>query len=145
MSLIIGEDIGHAYGAQEVLKGLSFRIGPSDRIGLVGPNGEGKTTLLRIIGGLLDSTGGQIHHSRGLRIGYLPQTPPTMDGGTVDWGGAVLSALAATAALADGSQMVAPTGSEAGSSRQLMAASCVAVRLSTPVSRSASRSPGRIM
>ncbi len=83
MSLIIGENISHSFGAQEVLKNMSFRVSEADRIGLVGPNGEGKTTLLRIIGGLLESTLGQVHRSKGLRVGFLPQTPPTYDGGTV--------------------------------------------------------------
>ncbi|MFA5864907.1 MAG: ABC-F family ATP-binding cassette domain-containing protein [Phycisphaerae bacterium] len=83
MSLIIAENITHAFGSQVVLKNLSFRISPSERIGLVGPNGEGKTTLLRIIGGLLESTQGEVHRSRGLRMGYLPQTPPVIGGGTI--------------------------------------------------------------
>lgn len=83
MSLIIGENVGQTYGAQVVLRNASFRVAAGDRIGLVGPNGEGKTTLLRIIAGSLESTAGQVHRSRGLRMGYLPQTPPTMDHGTV--------------------------------------------------------------
>jgi len=83
MSIIIGENISHSYAAQEVLKNLNFRVGESDRIGLVGPNGEGKTTLLRIIGGQLESTLGQVHRAKNLRLGYLPQTPPTYDSGTI--------------------------------------------------------------
>jgi ATP-binding cassette, subfamily F, member 3 len=83
MSLIIGENISHSYGAQEVLKNLSFRVSEGDRIGMVGPNGEGKTTLLRIIAGVLEATLGQVHRSKGLRVGFLPQTPPSYDKGTV--------------------------------------------------------------
>jgi len=83
MSIIIGENVSHSFGAQEVLKDMSFRVGESDRIGLVGPNGQGKTTLLRIIAGLLYSTLGQAHRGKGLRLGYLPQSPPSLDGGTI--------------------------------------------------------------
>src|SRR5512136_840694 len=83
MSWIIAENVSHAYGPLEVLKDISFRVAESDRIGLVGPNGEGKTTLLRIVGGLLDSTGGQVHRARSLRIGYLPQIPPDLGAGSL--------------------------------------------------------------
>ena len=83
MSLIIAENIGQHFGAQEVLKDLSFRVAEGDRIGLIGPNGEGKTTLLRIIGGMLDPTLGAVHRRRGLRVGCLPQDPPGIEGTTV--------------------------------------------------------------
>ncbi len=76
MSLIIAENITHAFGTHEVIKNATFRIGESDRVGLVGPNGEGKTTLLRVIGGQTEPTIGKVHRSQGLRIGYLPQDPP---------------------------------------------------------------------
>ncbi len=81
--MIIAEHVSHSYGAEEVLRDVSFRVGPADRIGLVGPNGEGKTTLLCIMGGMLDPTHGRVHHSRGLRVGHLPQIPSPMDQGTV--------------------------------------------------------------
>ena len=56
MSIIIAENITHAFGTHEVVRHGSFRVGEADRIGLVGPNGEGKTTLLRIIAALLEPT-----------------------------------------------------------------------------------------
>ena len=62
---------------------MSLRVSGADRIGVVGPNGQGKTTLLRIIAGLLEPTGGQIHRRRGLRTGYLPQDPPALGRQTV--------------------------------------------------------------
>lgn len=83
MSLIIAENITQVFGAQEVLRKVSIRVSESDRIGLIGPNGEGKTTLLRIIAGELDSTWGQVHRSRGLAIGYLPQETPAVGPKTV--------------------------------------------------------------
>jgi len=83
MSLIIAENVGLMFGDQEVLRAVNFRIAQSDRVGLVGSNGEGKTCLLRIIGGMLESTTGDVHRRRGLTVGYLPQDPPVSEDRTV--------------------------------------------------------------
>jgi ATP-binding cassette, subfamily F, member 3 len=83
MSLIALEKVTHAYAAVEILRHVSLRVGESDRIGLVGPNGAGKSTLLRIIGRLLEPLSGHIHHSAGLKVGYLPQDPPALSGSTI--------------------------------------------------------------
>jgi ATP-binding cassette, subfamily F, member 3 len=83
VSLIIAEHITHAFGAQEVLKDVSFRVGEGSRVGLIGPNGEGKTTLLRIIGGFLEPLIGQVHRAKEARIGYLPQDPPALSGTSI--------------------------------------------------------------
>jgi len=53
------------------------RAGPGERVGLVGSNGSGKTTLLRIIAGQDLPTDGACRRAGGLRIGYLPQEPPS--------------------------------------------------------------------
>jgi ATP-binding cassette subfamily F protein 3 len=79
MSLIQGEGVGKSYGAHQVFRGLSFRIEPGDRIGLVGPNGEGKTTLLRLLAGLDEPTYGEVLRRPGLRAGYLPQIAPASE------------------------------------------------------------------
>jgi ATP-binding cassette subfamily F protein 3 len=83
MSLLIAEHICHSFGPEDVLKNISFRLSETDRIGLIGPNGEGKSTLMKIIGGFLESTLGEIQRKQGLSVGYLPQTPPALDGGTI--------------------------------------------------------------
>ena len=76
MSIVVGENLGQAYGAQDVFSGVSISIAHGDRVGLVGPNGHGKTTLLKIIAGLEEPGAGTIFRQRGLRIGYLPQDSP---------------------------------------------------------------------
>ncbi|HUS90702.1 MAG TPA: ABC-F family ATP-binding cassette domain-containing protein [Phycisphaerae bacterium] len=83
MSLIVGTQVGKSYGAEPVIRAAQFRIGPGERIGLVGPNGEGKTTLLRLLVGREEPTAGTISRRRDLRIGYLPQDPPAPAGTTL--------------------------------------------------------------
>ena len=62
-----------SYGSWTLLDGVSFHISESDKIGLVGKNGVGKSTLLKLICGLQSPTSGQIDEPAHLRIGYLPQ------------------------------------------------------------------------
>ena len=76
MSLITGQDVTLSYGDHVVLGGVGFALERDDRVGLVGRNGEGKTTLLRIMAGELRPTSGTVQRRRGLRVGHLPQTPP---------------------------------------------------------------------
>jgi len=62
------------YGIQPILQGISFSVSSSERLGLIGPNGCGKTTLLRILAGLEQPDSGTVVSTRqNLRIGYLAQ------------------------------------------------------------------------
>ncbi|MBN2148886.1 MAG: ABC-F family ATP-binding cassette domain-containing protein [Anaerolineales bacterium] len=66
--------IAKSYNLNILFKGVSFTIHSSDRIGLIGPNGCGKTTLLRVLAGVEKPDEGRVLPTRpGLRIGYLPQ------------------------------------------------------------------------
>ena len=73
MSIVTANKLAKSYGAQDVFWDVSLRIARGDRIALVGPNGTGKTTLLRIIAGLDAPTAGRVYRARNQRIGYLPQ------------------------------------------------------------------------
>jgi ATP-binding cassette subfamily F protein 3 len=73
MSLLTASELSKAYGAQDVFRGVSLAVHERDRIALVGPNGVGKTTLLRLLAGLDTTDAGAVHRARGLSIGYLPQ------------------------------------------------------------------------
>src|SRR5713226_5570317 len=73
MSVLSVQAVARWYGEREVLKDVSFRIGQGDRVGLVGPNGTGKTSLLRIAAGLDAPDGGAVALARGTRIGFLRQ------------------------------------------------------------------------
>ena len=76
-------DLKYSVGARVLFEGLDWTIGPGDRCALVGPNGTGKTTLLRIALGELSPEAGQRSLSRGARIGYLPQEAAERFDGTV--------------------------------------------------------------
>jgi len=73
MSLITISNLTKSYGARDIFAGLSFGIEKGARLGIVGPNGVGKTSLLRTLAGVDESSSGSIHRARGVRIGYLSQ------------------------------------------------------------------------
>jgi len=77
------EGLTRFYGHQDVLRECDLYIGPADRIGLIGPNGTGKTTLLRLILGEEEPNRGEISRPKDLRIGYLPQSLIAFKGNTV--------------------------------------------------------------
>jgi len=73
MSVVVAEYLTKYYGAQDVFSNISFQISHGDRIALVGANGVGKTTLLRIIASLETPDSGRLSTAKSLRIGYLSQ------------------------------------------------------------------------
>src|SRR5512137_43785 len=83
MSLVSSRDLSLAFGADVLFDGASFSIGPHDRIGLVGPNGTGKSTLLRILAGERAPDTGTLVFRRGARVGYLPQDVSSLPEGTI--------------------------------------------------------------
>ena len=81
---LAAHDIDKSHGPQAVLHGVSLLVRPGDRIGVVGPNGIGKTTLLRVLAGLdRPDRGSVVHSPTTLQIGYLPQTPDFVPGETL--------------------------------------------------------------
>ncbi|MCG3173088.1 MAG: Energy-dependent translational throttle protein EttA [Myxococcota bacterium] len=83
MSLVIVDNLHFSYGAEELLTGVTLSIGERARLGVVGPNGTGKSTLLRLILGELQPDSGAIIRRRGMTLGYLPQDPLRIFDGTV--------------------------------------------------------------
>ncbi len=75
MNILNVENVSKAYMSKPVLNGVSVGINDTDKIGVVGTNGTGKSTLLSIIAGATTPDSGQVVISNGLRISYLPQNP----------------------------------------------------------------------
>ena len=76
-------DVSYSIGTRALFTGLTWTLGPGDRVALVGPNGAGKTTLLKVLLGELRPDKGTRVLSRGTRIGYLPQEAAEKFEGTV--------------------------------------------------------------
>jgi ABC transport system ATP-binding/permease protein len=72
-NLVSLERVSKAYGVRPLLSQVSLGVGAAQRIGVVGRNGDGKTTLLRIIAGLEPPDEGRVSRNRGLQLGYLTQ------------------------------------------------------------------------
>ena len=72
-NLVSLERVHKAYGVRPLLSDVSLGVGEGDRVGVVGRNGDGKTTLLRVLAGLEPADDGRVTRNRGLRLGYLTQ------------------------------------------------------------------------
>jgi len=90
MSLLTTQNLGRAFGPVDIFEGISLSIPHNARIAIVGSNGVGKTTLLRILAGEDDPTEGSVFRSRGLRVGYLPQEAVHFNEGTL-WDSCLLA------------------------------------------------------
>ncbi|MFB4279207.1 ABC-F family ATP-binding cassette domain-containing protein [Nonomuraea sp. MTCD27] len=73
MNLVNLESVSHAYGPKPLLSDVSLGVEAGERIGVVGRNGGGKTTLLSVIAGAVRPDSGRVTHNRGLRVGFLSQ------------------------------------------------------------------------
>ncbi len=73
MIILALQEIRKSFGTHEVLKGVSFTLQEQERMGLVGVNGCGKSTLMKIIAGAETADDGSVNIQKGLRIGYLAQ------------------------------------------------------------------------
>ena len=82
MSLLVANRISKNYGDLDVLENVSVRIESGDRIGLVGSNGAGKTSLLRALARIDTGFTGDLFVARGTRLGFLAQDPPPAGGRT---------------------------------------------------------------
>ena len=81
-AMVQADELSKSYGKQVLFEGVSFKINRKERVGVVGRNGHGKTTLFRLIAGLEEADAGAISAPRNYRIGYVEQqlafTQPTV-------------------------------------------------------------------
>jgi ATP-binding cassette, subfamily F, member 3 len=73
MSILTADNLGLSFGAYDVFTGISINIANDSKIGLIGPNGVGKTSLLLMLAGINQPTRGRVNMARGRRLGYLRQ------------------------------------------------------------------------
>ena len=71
--MLTANELALAFGHQPLLESVTLSVAPGEKVGLVGRNGCGKTSLLRILAGHQEADSGIVSRRRGLRIGYLPQ------------------------------------------------------------------------
>ena len=75
MSLLTASELALSYGELDIFSGIKLEVADRARIALVGPNGGGKTSLLRVLIGELTPNGGSVSRASGLHIGYVRQRP----------------------------------------------------------------------
>ena len=83
MTLITVSSLSKSYGPTDIFSGVSFTVAKGARMAIVGPNGIGKTSLMRILVGADEPTSGTVSRTRGVRIGYLSQEADFKMSGTI--------------------------------------------------------------
>lgn len=73
VNLVNVENVSKVYGTRALLDGVSLGVSEGDRIGVVGRNGDGKTTLIRMLAKLEEADTGRVTHSGGIHVGVLTQ------------------------------------------------------------------------
>ena len=83
MILLSAQNISKTYMERKVLNNVSFFLNEGDKVGIIGINGTGKSTLLRILAGAEESDSGDVVRTNGVRISYLPQIPEFEEHGSI--------------------------------------------------------------
>ena len=83
MTLLRAADVQLSFGSRTVFQGLTLTIEEGERVGLVGVNGSGKSSLMKILAGVARADAGELQLRRGARVTYLPQEPEFAPGATV--------------------------------------------------------------
>jgi len=83
MSILNVEKLTHGFGERAIFNDVSFRLLKGEHIGLVGANGEGKSTFMNIVTGKLQPDEGKIEWSKNVKVGYLDQHTVLEKGMTV--------------------------------------------------------------
>lgn len=79
-ALLTCYELGKSYGARRLFHNLSFTVHERERIGIIGPNGTGKSTFLKVLAGSAVADEGQVTRRKGVRVAYVPQHPQFPEG-----------------------------------------------------------------
>ena len=71
--MLTASGLSKTHGSRVLFRDVALRLSPGRRVALIGGNGAGKTTLIEILLGIQEPDSGEVHVSKGLRLGYLPQ------------------------------------------------------------------------
>ena len=80
MNLLTAENLTKSFGLRKVLAGVNFSMQEGEKVGVIGINGTGKSTLLRILAGLEEPDEGKIVKANHVTVGFLSQTPEFLPG-----------------------------------------------------------------
>ncbi|MDF2635522.1 MAG: transporter related protein, partial [Pelosinus sp.] len=83
LSVLTVENVTHGFGGRQILENASFRLLKGEHVGLIGANGEGKSTFLNIITGQLMPDEGKVEWSNRVTVGYLDQHTVLSKGKTI--------------------------------------------------------------
>ena len=83
MSVLNVTNLSHGFGDRAIFENVSFRLLKGEHVGLIGANGEGKSTFMNIITGKLVPDEGKVEWSRNVRVGYLDQHVSLQEGMTI--------------------------------------------------------------
>ena len=83
MSIINVKNLSHGFGERVIFENVSFRLLKGEHVGLVGANGEGKSTFMNIVTGALQPDEGKVEWSKKVRVGYLDQHAVLQKGQTI--------------------------------------------------------------
>ena len=83
MSILTVKNLSHGFGDRAIFNNVSFRLLPGEHIGLVGANGEGKSTFMNIITSKIEPDDGQIEWAKRVRVGYMDQHTALQKGQTM--------------------------------------------------------------
>jgi ABC transport system ATP-binding/permease protein len=78
-TVLDAEELTVGVGDRVLLRDVSWQLGPGDRVGVVGVNGSGKTSLLQVLAGSIEPVGGKVVRGKTVRLGYLTQEPAPVD------------------------------------------------------------------
>ena len=81
--LLSAEHLSINFGMKQLLTDVSFYLNEGDKVGIIGINGTGKSTLLKVLAGVLEADGGRITRNPNVQVSYLPQNPQMEDNATI--------------------------------------------------------------